>query len=550
MLAGSIFELGSLATHAQGQSGRFCALSSMYIAGLACHSYPMVGQRSKDSSTPYTWFFLPLAEPMGLKNGGVIRFQGQHGPNRTDRMLSICIRQLETTEATALFPIHDLMRLADGMFRMGNGDTAPVEPQLPGVALALTVAEVGVPRDGVSTSDAFDEAVGCVRHVQRAYGTVLQRPLKLLTKEQLPICVPAIDGTYSAGELPRFESMYAFLPSRHSIRRRSRHPQLDEKTLDELQVAIDSIAPGGNPFSLYTELRNESWVQLHNEGNLRVAGIMTGVAAEVFLDTLLLHLMWEERRAPQEAAAVFEKLHKNRVMSEYHSRLGGTWTDRGTSAISSYLTNVVYLRNRVAHAGYEPSYEQVMLAQNAVVELERYVGDLLTRQFKRWSLTCLSWTGTVGLAQRGIPAASVKMALQTNAEFDGWGTFDRWRQHFVRNRGGLQTPGSDPDQLQLLWVRTVDGKTHWFLADNATRMASSVDVDGVVSPEALDLIAKVQRALDESPPEVATRMDVRMLPGKLAKLSATWSPDYEVIPGERIFMPNRDASSSASTPCQ
>lgn len=183
-----------------------------------------------------------------------------------------------------------------------------------------------------------------------------------------------------------------------------------------------------------------------------------------------------------------------------------------------------YLRNRVAHAGYEPSYEQVMLAQNAVVELERYVGALLTRQFKRWSLTCLSWTGTVGLAQRGIPAASVKMALQTNAEFDGWGTFDRWRQHFVRNRGGLQTPGSDPDQLQLLWVRTVDGKTHWFLADNATRMASSVDVNGVVSPEALDLIAKVQRALDESPPEVATRMDVRMPPGELAKLSATWSP--------------------------
>lgn len=335
-----------------------------------------------------------------------------------------------------------------------------------------------------------------------------------------------------------FESMTLFLPSVTGIHALVPHPVLPSEALDVLRVALNVLVPGGAPFATYSELRNESWVQLHHEGNLRLAGLATGVCGEVFLDTVLLHLLWEVGATPEEAARVFERnRHKARVLAQYHEKLGGCWTDKGDGPIASYLQRVVNLRNRIAHGGHEPSAGDVESAQDAMMSLESFVAERVLENVARYPLTAFSLFGIDGLRSRGRYSRKTEAAIQSRAPLDWEGAFARWRYHFARVRGNGVDPGATPESLNLVWARYPDGSVRWFVHDRDARMASAVDGKAMVPEEVVRTLDELRVALEKENPPHPIYTDVRVEPTRLAEAAGNWVPEYELIPELSIQVP-------------
>jgi hypothetical protein len=109
-----------------------------------------------------------------------------------------------------------------------------------------------------------------------------------------------------------------------------------------------------------------------------VIALATG--AEVLLDSMLLHIAWEERLTPREAAALFDRSegHSRRVATFFPQRLGGDWDPNGRGVVGTYFQRLVYLRHRVVHAGHEPTEDELSAAWDALFALEHFLGDRLS----------------------------------------------------------------------------------------------------------------------------------------------------------------------------
>lgn len=518
------------------------------VRGLALYCYlparcekpKVTGNDQSEGTLDYQWFFIPLGHPVGLPNGLSIARSVSWETREPPRLVSICIRQIEVSRKVGAYPLFELMELANETMKRGGASFSEqdqVSSQAE-TAAALTIAEVGVPRGYLPEQQSLDRALEFVRQLQRAYGVLLQRPVKLVTREQLPIFVPAIQGVCREKGPPVFHAINLMMTSPSGVRRSTRAPDLDENLLDAFGFAFDVIRPGVHPFATYADLRNESWVQHWWEGNALQAGIATGISAEVFLDTLLLLLMWEEKMKPEEAAPTFDKQFKVRVQSEYHPRLGGSWSVAASSPIAAFIRTALPLRNRIAHAGYLPTNAEVENAQQIVSSVEVYVRDLLVRNLKRWPATTSAWIGIENLESAGASKKQLQWLKDQLVGVDTWVIFDRWRQQFVRARGGLPDPGETVESLALLWIRPMTGLAFWVVWDRAARMAGRVSPPKELSQGALAQLDHLELRFTEDPPDVAVRTLVNMPSEVLKSLTPHWEPDYLVIPDEDLFLPD------------
>lgn len=106
---------------------------------------------------------------------------------------------------------------------------------------------------------------------------------------------------------------------------------------------------------------------------------MVATAAEVFLDDLLLHMMWGEGVRPEDAASEFVDPRVGvigRVKRSYHPRLGGYRVDK-PGPLHDWNEAIARVRHRVTHAGYAPSIAEAKRAVAALTSLERHAADLL-----------------------------------------------------------------------------------------------------------------------------------------------------------------------------
>src|SRR4030095_14628537 len=96
----------------------------------------------------------------------------------------------------------------------------------------------------------------------------------------------------------------------------------------------------------------------HQNGDMRAATIYAAIAAESLLTEVQLHLMWEEKRTPEEVANSWIESLDTRIRTEFHTRLGGNWDPTASGPIGRWNSSVSALRHRVVHAGYTPSFEE------------------------------------------------------------------------------------------------------------------------------------------------------------------------------------------------
>src|SRR5699024_10702366 len=130
----------------------------------------------------------------------------------------------------------------------------------------------------------------------------------------------------------------------------------------------------------------------------RIAAMLTGIAAETLLDELLLSLMWEERITPEKAAERWGGTITSRVKKEFQNRLGGRWNLKSAGEVKNWGNDIAYLRNRVAHSAYVPSFEEATLALSRLGELIRFLVDRLlqNRSLQRYPRTAWMLAGERG----------------------------------------------------------------------------------------------------------------------------------------------------------
>lgn len=151
-------------------------------------------------------------------------------------------------------------------------------------------------------------------------------------------------------------------------------------------------------FMDYVDLRREAEVALARDGHWRSAVLFAATAAEVLLDELLMHLLWERADRPEDAAHLFVDQRQGsigRVRKEYHPLVGGDWSVKGEGPVATWVKQVAGLRHRVIHSGYEPTAGEADRATRALRDLELYVRDLLADLARRGLFGVRPWSSAV-----------------------------------------------------------------------------------------------------------------------------------------------------------
>ncbi|GGR12309.1 hypothetical protein ACFOE1_10680 [Agromyces mediolanus] len=371
----------------------------------------------------YHWY-VPLAEPLPLPGGAPLPTPERSGPAK------LKLTPVTVTGPNPLDEAMHVMTLVAG--HLHDTFDVPVEQELPTSAsgqvtvVELTAVYDGDPPDALALSDEFDRGLELIRDVQRSYYLATQDPITLVAREQLPTMLFFLQN-HGQGLEP---GIYL---THHASLRRSVQPAPLSDDRRQTMAAVLRMNPG-NPFWPYANLRREAYVALWLRGDYAAAVITAATAAEVILDTLLRHLLWEEGVSAEDAAAHFSSSTlATRVRRDYGPRLGGKWALDGADPVSTWHRDTAKVRNRVAHAGYEPTLEQANAALQAVIELEVHLMDLIChpKRLHRYIKTALAFTNVPGIKKRGRLSKRVQALIDSTPQSD-LDLFHLWRDTAMR----------------------------------------------------------------------------------------------------------------------
>lgn len=487
-------------------------------------------------------FLIPLPQPLPVPHGWQIRAMEDETFERRRRFgglanltASLCFTHAEldrhpvTMEVAALF---DLAYRSRG--ETGSDAPDPLEPQ-------LTVVESFVPYDEeVDPSDCFDEALRQIRHVQRAYAAVEQREVLLVSHGTLPPIVPMWHGTIPDwGLQPEPGPLVPFFLGPTRLTPSDGLGDLTDEKLDRLAPMSRQLTEA-TTLGNYTDLRREAMTQLRVHGNWRLAALTVAIAGEIMLDTILLHLHWEEGTEIQDAARLFmlseRASHVWRVKSCFAELLGGSWSLEAPGPVRDYHQNVALIRHRIAHSGYDPSHAEAEAALNTLLDLERFVGDRLTHSdnLNVYTRTARAWCGNNGLAERGRLTRRVRELIADPSEPPWSDTFERYRQHvdFIAS-GHRPVPGEDGNDIHVVALYWPDsGHRRILLHDLTACAAVIVDVDAV------DVDLDRYDFGDLASPEHVAPVRTRIFDAstKRPRGDWVWVDDYEIVPSRRIHL--------------
>jgi hypothetical protein len=166
----------------------------------------------------------------------------------------------------------------------------------------------GTPDDEsmLRAAEAFDKGLGFVRQVQRAYYAAAPIPVRLVAREALPPIVPHAlrrlrddDGSPLTFQAP----VVMYLPNQNV----PTSPDVwDDRLNQRFDTAMERYITDGFLFSHLDFLREVN-VALYRDGAHRSAIIFAATACQILFDDTLAHLLWEDGKRPEEAAAEFDR---------------------------------------------------------------------------------------------------------------------------------------------------------------------------------------------------------------------------------------------------
>lgn len=381
-----------------------------------------------------------------------------------------------------------------------------------------------------SVEKAVEVAISAVRSLQRAVGLTEQKPFRLISKGTLPPFLPIRSGHIKSEGMEGDLGIIVTSPSAHLPQL---HPLVtNEEALATIEAALNATdAPS---LSAVLDLKREAQVQLHWDHNYRLAAMTTGIAGEVFLDAVLLRLLWEESCDPAKAAEPFGPTgmkFAKRVHSHLPHRLGGNWND---GPVNDFFRNAVQLRHRVAHRGYEPTEAEAQQAYDSFEGLMRWVGRRLATPsaVKRYPRAAVAFVGTEQLRKLGRMTRALEKLVSDPAEPNWNATFERWRYFVDRHVDpDAPAPGSDPSGLRLYLDVPLEGGPRFVVVDHWTSHATLVTAEEAgewVDPSRVAEVSDV--AVEEEPP-IRIWMAVDAIP---LGPEREWVPTYTLLGDESI----------------
>lgn len=382
---------------------------------------------------------------------------------------------------------------------------------------------------------ALSTAIDDVRNYQRGYYAATGDAITLLTRERLPILIPFYVRTMKSEQGSCPESMRHLAVVKPYDRSLISPAVLDDEQLAKIADAVGHVTDD-NAFVKNLDTYREAKLALKRDGDTRIAAILIGVAAETLLDEVLLSLMWEEGKRPEDVAGNWEPRLMMRIKGEFPSRLGGRWDLKAASPVTNWETDIVRLRNRVAHSTDTPSHQTATLALSRMDELIRFLVDQLLqkKRLARYPRTAWMLAGEQGFQTRGVVATEIERLQNDPTEPIWYETFARWRDTFLRCRRATQIPREGSGDMSILGVVAFpDGTLKWCQHDPQQRLARAVETDVDALPIAQQSsVNEILRKVRHVPEPVAISLESNSeIPFTIA---GDWREDYRFFP---IFNP-------------
>jgi hypothetical protein len=389
-----------------------------------------------DTPIDITYWFLPLPQSLSLPDGLILDHEFAH--DESAHVAYVSVRFHQRTAPSALGGILDLLY---GVMH----DAFPTMPPRTGadpleVEQFLTIAELAVQfrpdpeADEDLYSVGFDEGLNFIAKIQRAYHLATQARVDVIQREKLPFVVPMAHRRTTNGHdgWPESAGIYIANTSIQDI------AEAEELTEQQIGAFRHAMRNQDDPFSAYADIRREARVNLVR-GDYGPSAVLMATAGEVFLDTLLLSMAWEEGLAATDAVTFYRSKRGDRglvtrVKSDYSPRLGGQWNTDSDGPVGRWHARTAGLRNRVAHGGYRCSHDEVGASYEALIGLERYVADLLFKRLNTYPRTAWVLSGGPGLGRRGLSAKRIEELAEASGS-EGWSpAFRTWRSDVEERR--------------------------------------------------------------------------------------------------------------------
>jgi hypothetical protein len=273
---------------------------------------------------------------------------------------------------------------------------------------------------------AFRRCLVCLEDVSRAFAITGPTPVAPLAVGDLHPMVMFIPR--SPGSMGRYQLGFSIYMIPGNIDAEYISPEQTPAEHNEKMRTMLFRLREGDPFTLYSE-RTVRSLTSYTAGEFGDAVIHAAVAAEILLDGLLGLMLWEEGAAPADAAKVLAKSVSERLRSEYHGRLGGSWDQNGAGPLGAWRRDLATLRNRVVHSGYRPTEAEAGAARRAQNGIDTFIRERLVAAGVRYWRTAMMLLGIPGLTARGGWTRRVREAYENSGEDnnDWFRRYHNWR---------------------------------------------------------------------------------------------------------------------------
>jgi hypothetical protein len=381
-------------------------------------------------------------------------------------------------------------------------------------------------------------ALSEVRGIQRAYHIATRDPITLLTHGRLAVAVPVTVRKLQDIKTPGLATTF-FINPHQNYWPFLRRPDLDGQ---KLHVFHSARQYPRRYIQDYFDFRREAEVALTRSSDTRLAMLMFGLAAEVFLDQLLLHLIWEEGTTPEQAAEAWRQAISDRIKADYSVRLGGFWDTRRNGPIRDWHKLIAHMRNRVAHVAYTPTFNECATAWEALDALVKYVSDRLARpeRLRLYPRTALAIMGEPGLRRRQAYNRRLTELLDSQSEPLWLPTYERWHQTFRRLRSDLQGDPRVPDLdgASIIAVVEPNGQVSFFACDRSCGQSIAI-TPTAIPPDAMNSISNLATNLPADRTEPFTA-ELYMDDRKRLVTDGEWVEAYRHLPGWGVMVNGRD----------
>jgi hypothetical protein len=400
---------------------------------------PHEGRPVPEDVTMLRWFFA-LPEPLPFSNGWTVTERISDKPSESrveDPMVTAIFWQVSSEHGRirgGLQAVLDVVSKAPGIPRAPTGRVdSPIDFKPPAtnytIVEAFTVSEspdgypsdwTGFGGDLLPRADPLNRCLRLVNDLARAYRLTSKVPYGLPTYERIPQPILVYKALARRDWVADHQDDGKILWN-EQLRTTDRWSGPSMFLLDHLNTADIVSGPGiegdrvgefahwmseirrGMPFVPWRERLIEADRALHIHGEYAQAVTLTQTACEVFLDTLLSLLLWEEHVTPSNAAQLLEEGKVvRRIKAELQSRLGGNWQLEGKGDVARWFQQTARLRNRVVHGGYLPSRLEAENAYGTALPLEKFAFGRLVEKRNKYPRATLMTIAQSGLERRGL----------------------------------------------------------------------------------------------------------------------------------------------------